>query len=426
MNSFDNIIGYRSVKIELERIADILRGNKTYSELGVRIPRGLLLHGEPGLGKTLMAKCLIDESGRTAFTCRKDKPDGEFVNHIKDTFEKAKVSAPSIVFLDDMDKFANEDELHPDSEEYVAVQACIDEVKNYDVFVLATANRIHHLPDSLLRAGRFDRVIEIESPSEEDAVKIIGHYLKDKKVSKDIDLRFITRILNERSCAELETIINEAGIYAGFDKSPVITKKHFIDACLKTVFHSPVDAFDGEKNGSFKRKLVAYHEAGHALINEILEPGSVTLAVMYRNINKYGGFVSANYPKDRNPIHKQKNKAMVTLGGMASIEQTFGIHDGGACNDLDRAFGIVNDLIKNQCISGFHLHGDYENSPDLLHKQETAVSSEVDRLYRKTKEIIAANKEFLDRLAAELLENEILDMYDIERIKNEIKKQKAV
>ena len=114
MNHFENLIGYSAVKKELELIADILCNTENYKKLGVKAPAGLLLHGEPGLGKTLMANCLINASGRKMFCCRKDRPDGEFVDALRQTFAEAKESAPSIVFLDDMDKFANEDDRHRD------------------------------------------------------------------------------------------------------------------------------------------------------------------------------------------------------------------------------------------------------------------------------------------------------------------------
>lgn len=427
MSHFDEIIGYSSVKNELEKIADILRGNEAYAKLGIRTPKGLLLHGNPGLGKSLMASCLINESGRTVITCRKDKPDGEFVKYIKEAFEKAKESAPSIVFLDDMDKFANGDEMHPDSEEYVAVQSAIDDYKNCDIFVLATANSIHSLPDSLLRPGRFDRIIEIESPSEDDAAEIIRHYLKGKKISGNVDPRFIARIMDGRSCAELETVINEAGIYAGYEKSPVITKEHFVTACLKMVFHSPIDAFEGDKDSlPEKRKYIAYHEAGHALMNEILYPGSVSLAVVYRNVRKYGGFVSANYPKDGNFIKKRRARAMVALGSAAALEQVFGTQDGGCTGDFDTAFDIVENLIGKHCTAGFNIHYyGYDDSNGIMERKENAVALEIERLYRETKEIVAENRHFLDRIAGELMEKEILDTGDFERIRKELAEQKT-
>ena len=146
MKEFEKIIGYSAVKKELKQIADILKNDKVYSELGITKPNGLLLYGEPGVGKTLMANCLVEASGLKCFVCRKDKPNGDFINHLKSMFKKALDNAPAIIFLDDMDKFANGDIHRKDAEEYVTVQSCIDEVKGRDVFVLATANNILNLP----------------------------------------------------------------------------------------------------------------------------------------------------------------------------------------------------------------------------------------------------------------------------------------
>ena len=117
MSKFDMIIGYGTVKKELKQIADTLKNREYYEKLGASAPRGLLLHGEPGVGKSLMAAAIIEASGRKAFICRKDQPNGDFVKHIKETFDKAMAEAPAIVLLDDMDKFANGDEEHPDAEE---------------------------------------------------------------------------------------------------------------------------------------------------------------------------------------------------------------------------------------------------------------------------------------------------------------------
>lgn len=138
-----------------------------------------------------------------------------------------------------MDKFANGDDRHPDAEEYVTVQSCIDEIKGKEVFVLATANSLRALPRSLKRAGRFDRVIEVNNPRGEDAVKIIEHYIKGKKFVGDMDAVTVARIMDGRSCAELETVINEAGLYAGFERSEEITMDHFMRACLHTIHDVP-------------------------------------------------------------------------------------------------------------------------------------------------------------------------------------------
>ena len=122
MSKFDKVVGYEDIKAELIRICDVVKNPEKYDRLGVHMPRGVMLWGDPGVGKSLMAKCFIEESGCKSFTIRKDKPDGDLVNVICDVFAEAKAEGRAIVFLDDLDKFANEDEKHPDAEEYVAVQ----------------------------------------------------------------------------------------------------------------------------------------------------------------------------------------------------------------------------------------------------------------------------------------------------------------
>ena len=171
MNEFDKIIGYESEKEELVRLCDTLKNRAKYEKLGMNMPQTLLLYGPPGVGKTLMAKAFIAESKRKVFYCKKDKSDGEFITAIKDTFAEAKKKAPSIIFFDDMDKFA-EDNLNQNcnKEEFVAIQSGLEDIRGANVFVIATANDICNLPDSLLRAGRFGRQIHVEVPDYDDSV----------------------------------------------------------------------------------------------------------------------------------------------------------------------------------------------------------------------------------------------------------------
>jgi len=228
MNAFDKVIGYESIKKELLQICDMIHHQEAYTSLGARLPRGILLHGDPGLGKTLMAKCFIEESQLKAYTLRRNKKTGAFVGEITETFRMAKRDAPAIVFLDDMDKFANEDERHRDAEEYVAIQAGIDDIADAEVFVIATANDIEKLPESLIRAGRFDRKINIYSPEEEDAYRIIRHYMKDKKVSADVNYEDLAMMMLFGSCADLEMILNEAAINAAYERKENISMKNTV------------------------------------------------------------------------------------------------------------------------------------------------------------------------------------------------------
>ena len=419
MNSFDNVIGYEEEKFELERICDIMKNPEKYKKLGVTTPRGVLIEGEPGLGKTLMAKSFIKESGRKVFTCRKDKPNADFINEIRESFEKAKNEAPSIVFLDDIDKFANEDCHHRNAEEFVTIQSCIDDCKDYEVFVLATANETNCLPESLLRAGRFDKTLTIEAPKYKDAVKIVKYYLDKKNFMADVDVEEITKILSGRSCAELETVINEAGIYAGYAGKDVIEMDDMIKACLRIIFHAP----EAIKSESAYLKEVAYHEAGHALIHELLEPGSINLVSIATYTGDIGGITS--YYQDENYFKDKKfmeNRVMCILGGRAATELVFGTTDTGANRDLHRAFDICERFIDNFCSFGFGMFEGCNSGNDLLNRKDMGVAIEMEHFYSETKHMIAENRELLDMIVAALMEKKTLLRKDIQEIKAAYKK----
>ena len=428
MNEFDKIIGYDGLKKELMQISDALKSGEAYEKLGAKPPRGLMLYGDPGVGKSLMAACLIEASGRKAFICRKDKPDGEFVKQITETFRAAKEAAPSIVFLDDMDKFTNGDERNPDAEEYVTVQSCINECMDSDVFVLATANNIRVLPDSLLRAGRFDRRIKVENPKGSDAERIIAHYIAGKPFVRDIDAAVVAKIMGRRSCAELETVINEAGLLAGYERSEVITMNHIMKVCLHLFHDVPTEVINAfgeskdEKAGENLRRT-AYHEAGHATVAEVLNPGSVTLVTAYDDEDSdMGGFSSCGNDAKGSYLQRVENRVIISLGGMAASEQVFGEPDAGSSDDLNKAFDAVGDMVRDIGFCGLHLHPnvcDY-GSVDLRARQEYAASSEVERYFRKAKEILANNRPLLNAIAEGLMKKGFLTACDIAEIRKKI------
>lgn len=408
------------------QISDALKNREFYDKLGVSAPMGLLLHGEPGVGKSLMASAVIEDSGRPVFCCRKDEPNGDFVKKIKATFDKAMESAPSIVFLDDMDKFANGDERHPDAEEYVTVQSCIDEAKGKEVFVLATANDTDCLPDSLCRPGRFDRTIEVEVPPREDAVEIIAHYLKSKRFVEEVDPTVIAKIMIGHSCANLETVINEAGLYAGYDRAESITMEHVLKACLHTVFDkdglaNEQDDFSSHLSDPYHiASHMIYHEAGHTVVSEVLCPGSVTL-VFAGNLRQEEGRFTRDYREPGSSLLEWRKKHIITsLGGMAAMEQKFGIPDVGCGEDLNFSFYKVWGLISKTCINGFSFYAQGQNDSERLKADvDQAVATQVEQYYRKAKEIISANWDFFEKLAAALAEKKLLSAADIQKIRKE-------
>ena len=422
MKEFDRIIGYAEEKLELERVCDIMRNPEKYQKLGVETPVGMLIKGDPGLGKTLMAQCFVEASGLKTFICRKNKPAGDFVKEIRQTFEEAKAAAPSIVYLDDMDKFANDDPKHKNSDAFITIQSCIDDVRGKGVFVLATANERFCIPDSLLRAGRFDRIIEIDAPEHDDAVKIIEHYLSKKKYVTGIDIEEITRIMSGRSCAELESVINEAGIAAGFAGKENIGMDDIVRACLRVLFDAP----EMIKTTGDSFKDIAYHEAGHVVCGELLEPGSVTLVSVAAHTGSTGGITS--YYK--NP-HELKSKDYIEkriirdLGGRAATEIMFGKTDVGATHDLHDAFNMAEKLVDDYCTYGFGMFERNNSGNSLINRKETAMALELERLYLDTKRMLIENREFLDRIAAALIGKKTLLRKDIEEIRKTCRRVKT-
>lgn len=415
MSEFDKIIGYKDVKVELFRLCDVIKNADKYKALGVAPIGGLLLDGEPGVGKTFMANCFIKESGRKAFVCRKNKPDGEFVNEIKNMFTEAAENAPSIILLDDMDKFANEDDYHKNAEEYVTVQSCIDEIKGKDVFVIATTNGTRKLPDSLLRAGRFDFVIKVDTPEGQDAIDIVKYYLSQKKAVSEIDAEEVARLLNGRSCATLETVINTAGQYAGYENKEMIDVDDIIRTCLRVIYNAPESA---APHNPVILERTSYHEAGHAVVAEILEPNSVDLVSVRKNTGTVGGFTSYHNPDDYwiSKTHME-NRVIAVLAGKAATEIVYGDVDTGANNDLHRAFDLVQRFADNYCSYGFGYWEEWDSSPTRLSRREDRITADMEAYYARARKILLENRDFLERLAERLREKDTVVSSEIQEIK---------
>lgn len=404
--NFESIIGYKAIKLELSRILDQLKHPEKYAELGVTEPHGLLMHGVPGVGKSTMARCIVEASGRRSFVCRKDKSNGDFVNEIVRMFDEAAEAEPSIILLDDLDKFANEDERHCDAEEFVTVQSCIDKVKDKRVFVVATANNIRKLPGSLTRPGRFDHILELRSPEGQDAEDIVAFYLSKKSYVADMDVKRIARLLEGRSCAQLETVINQAGAYAAFEGKKQVEMTDMIKAILRIVFEAP-ESFDKDPS---TLPLTACHEAGHALVAELLQPDSVNLVTVLNHDSYAAGIISLH--RDDGYFHYKKmmeNRVMCLLAGKAAVEICYGAIDTGANSDLHRAFDIVHRFVDHYCSFGFsQFVFDQTSSNEVLDRRDSRVAAEMEHYYAQTKQLIVENREKLDKLIARLVEEKTL------------------
>lgn len=342
------------------------------------------------------------------------------MDYMNEVFEEAVKNQPSIILLDDLDKFSENDN-HSNKEEYVTVQSLIDDVKDDDVFVIATANDYSCLPDSLVRAGRFDIQLEIDNPKEEDAIKIFEYYLKNKKISKNVNIKDISCILTDSSCAELEKVCNQAGIYAGYKNKTVIEMEDLVRASLELKYHANIEEFQQNDKYSIE---TAYHEAGHALVGEYLEPGLISFITIVKSNSKTKGMTIYHDNEDyfRDIIFMQ-NRVKMLLAGKATTEVVFNKCDTGSESDLNRAYLIVQRIVDGYC------YYDFESSVNRAYKsndvservkgnKETSVNKLVKDYYNEVKNLLIEKRNILDELALKLNNKKILFQDEIRSIIN--------
>lgn len=413
MNAFDKVIGYDNIKEQIFKIIDMVKNREIYNELGAKLPSGILLSGKPGLGKTLIANCFVEELGLPYYMVRRDKSDSNFIGQIKKTFEKAKSNAPSVIILDDLDKYANFDFSHKDAAEYIAVQSGIDSASDKDVIVFATVNEIHKLPSSLVRSGRFDYKFVLEKPSGEDADKIIRYYLSSRKITDNFNMEDFCRMVSDMTCAEIETIINKAAMYAGVRRKPHAEMSDLVQVVREEYFE-----FNNScKNIRVDVKKVALHEAAHAVVSEVLNPGSVGMAVISKIGDKStGGFVHL-CNRDENIY----NSILVFLASKAAMDLYYGdCQNYGVSEDLQRAYAMVKDSILLTSKYGFNYYGSDAYRPMLTQEQRIVVASELERYSNQARMILIKNCDFLDAVSDALLKHETLLYSDIQSIRSRL------
>ena len=424
MSAFDKVIGYTAVKEELLQICDMIRNRAVYTRLGAKLPRGLLLHGAPGMGKTLLAGCFIEESGLAAFPVRRKRSSG-MIEEILEAFRKAREQAPAIVLLDDMDKFANEDREHRNAAEYVAVQNAMDELGEAGVFVIATVNDCSRLPDSLRRPGRFDRKIHLKTPGPGDAQKIISHYLEDKPLALDLDMEDLCRMVSYHSCAELQSILNEAAIYAGYRRRDHIGMEDMVRAVLHRQ-HRFQETGWGEQDSAALRHT-ALHEAGHLVVCEALCRGSAGLAaVTKRDNSEPEGLVHLC-----REMPAQDHHILIALAGRTAVEMYYpGMGAAGTEDDYDKAVCKLRKEITETAFLGIgFLDMGSVNSPQpsesLNQRTEAVMQVELERRQHKVRRILLQNQRLLERAAEELETKKVLLYSDIQRLEEECGLQEA-
>ena len=407
MSAFDRVIGYDYIKTELMQISDMIHHPEVYAALAAKLPQGLLLSGEPGLGKTLMATALMEDSGLPSFIVRRSQSEDGFLKQLAHTFDEAAEAAPSMLLLDDMDKFSSD----KDDTGFTAVQSCIDKVQGKRVFVIATVSNKKRIPNSLLRCGRFDRQITVERPTRRDSEEIICHYLGGKTPAPDISLPDLTQLLDYSTCAQLKSALNEAAIYAAYERSS-ITRAHLVRAVLKTVHRVPPDIYPSPEEN---RMPAAFHEAGHVAMLELVAPGStafVTLLYSPTSDDCYG-FVR------RNQLIGLRETILHTLAGKAAYELLYGRVAYGTDSDIQKAAKLIREQVKELGGSGMlgvDVTGEYRESDTSRLERETIVRAELERYLFEAKEMLASHCQMVQELAEALLEKQTLLHSEIQAI----------
>ena len=339
------IAGYEKEVVQLEQLRDFLHNAEKYANCGVHIPKGVLLYGTPGVGKTVMAKSIADENVNTvelrAADCTKDNSE-EF---IQEAFEKAKEMKPCLLLIDEFDKIAGcREEFYMEKNDK-AMKILLQELDSLKeengVLVVATCNDIHRLGPALVRSGRFDRILEIGLPSLEDRKKILSLYYDKITMEKSLDVDYVARVTSGYSCAQLECLVNESGVLAIERGQSSIDFDCFQTAMNRLAFHG----IEGEIKENEKH-LVSVHEAGHAIVALYLKPDKLSTATIIPQ-GQSKGHTRMIFDDDYYCINTDEGleDVAIALGGRVAEIIEFGDATCGCSSDMSKALNLLDFMI---------------------------------------------------------------------------------
>jgi cell division protease FtsH len=432
---FSNVAGNDEAKESVKDIVDFLKDPDKYLRYGARMPRGVLFYGPPGTGKTLMAKAVAGEAGVPFYAMSGSDFVQVYVGvgagRIRSLFKKAKDHGKCVIFIDEIDALGKKRDSggveRGNDEREQTLNALLSEMsgftENEGIIIIAATNRIDTLDEALLRPGRFDRQVEIGLPDIKGRYEILKIHAKDKPLSKEVDIKKIAEETVFFSGAMLESMVNEAAIYAAKRNAACIEKED-VDRAFYTIL-----AGDEKKDRSsikeIDKKITAYHEAGHALVAKIISPQNRISRVTIIPSTKGAGGYTMNIPPNR--LYKTKKDMekdiMISLGGRCAEEIVFGEENitTGASGDIERATEIVISMInrfgmnKNTGLLSYEVI--YKNSFNNINDEIINESKKnIEALYKEVKEILVENKDKLTRLAFELLDKETLNECDLDSI----------
>ena len=432
---FDDVAGLEEEKSEMIEIVDFLKNPERFNKMGAKIPRGVLLCGQPGTGKTLIAKAIAGEANVPFISMS----GSEFIemfaglgaSRVRKLFEKAKKIAPCIIFIDEIDAIGSRRNTSggAESENNQTLNQLLVEMDGFDteetIIVLAATNRPEMLDKALLRPGRFDRRITIGLPDMRGREAILKIHAKDKQFANDVNLKSIAEDTAGFTGADLANILNEAAIIATINEHDAITNKDIEDAVKKvTVGLEKQSRVISEKD----KKLTAYHEAGHAIVSSRLETqkGIKEVSIIPRGVA--GGYTMYKSDEDKCYISKteMEEKMVALMGGRAAEKIVLNDISTGASNDIEVATNIAKNMITKYGMSetlgpiSINTDDDPYELQLLGEKFGDAIGAEVkillDNAYETAQKLIRENMDKLDKVAGALLEREVISADEFQEL----------
>ena len=441
--TFDDVAGVDEEKEELEEIVEFLKNPKKFTDMGARIPKGVLLVGQPGTGKTLLAKAVAGEAGVPFYSISGSDFVEMFVgvgaSRVRDLFEQAKKNAPCIIFIDEIDAVGRQRGAGlgggHDEREQTLNQLLVEMdgfSDNEGVIILAATNRPDVLDKALLRAGRFDRQIVVGSPDVKAREQILEVHARKKKLAEDVDLRVIAKNTSGFAGADLENVLNEAALLAARRNLTEIGMKEIEDAMVKvTMGPEKKTRVRSEK----EKRLVSYHEAGHAVVSRYLPTQDPVHQISIVPRGMAGGYTMYRPTEDKSFMSKTEMEENIVslLGGRVAEALILNDISTGASNDIERASQIARNMVTKYGMSdrvGAIMFGggqgevflgrDFAQTKDYSEETANIIDEEVkkivDRAYNRAVEILSAHVDKLHAVAGVLLEKEKIEGEEFDKI----------